>query len=392
MGRLHESQLSRSSRRNLTHAFRCGLPVLLFGLIANADEPFSLRPDFRYVVNQDGLPQTADEVVIPRALIETVAEAEIALSLDENTGLGAIVFRVVGLDRRPFGATVEIEYMTPGQIGVLSKKVKAGDADSFYTRHGMAYELRAFAPGYETITRKFILTRDQIIIWDDLVLEPIPVREGGIVDGIASFEDGSRPNDLLILVDGDSAAFADPVGRFSVTGLRTGNVSISAERPGYYGLETRVQVTRPLRSNCKLFGFVGRVAVVRWTYQPDGSRDFRNGTLSGTLNLKHSPDRGYALGNRNLTKRYEGDFFVRQEQDKLQIIVYEQPGPEKPGMAHICGVPFDDVGEVPDVPLEAAGQEMRPGDVFVFRCFDRKHFAKIEVLEIATEIELGRKR
>jgi len=382
----------RSTRPFRVSLHRCGLLVLSIISVGDAEERIPPHPDFRYVLNEDGIPQTAAEVVIPPALIDAVAEAEIALSLEEGSGLGAIVFRVVGSNQRPFQATVEIEYLTPGHIGILSKKIKAGDGDCFCTRYGMAYELRAFAPGYETLSRRFVLNRDQILVWNDLVLEPIPVRDGGFLEGRVAFEDGVIPQNLLISIDGDITAFADAGGRFFIDGLRNGRVTVAAQRPGFHGMEARVGVTRSQRSSCELFGFLERQARIRWTYQPDGSRGFGPGALTGTETIKHSPERGYGFGGRCLSGLHEGDYYVRQERDKLTLVVYVLPGQDSPGLAHLDEIGFDEVGEMPEVPLAAMDHELKPGFVFVLRCFDRQHFAKMEVLDVGTESELNRRK
>lgn len=352
----------------------------------------SSRPDeppFVYIMNENGVPQSAEQVRIPDGLIDAVAQAEVALQLDDNIGKGALIYRVRSSDGRPFEATTERHYLTPGHVGYIPKRLKAGEPAIEVMGHGQVFELRVIAPGYDTFTRRAILRRDQIILWDDIILEPLSPTATATIRGIVRFEDNADPNGMLIQVDGDPSGFVAADGRFVASGLRSGEIRVSTLKQGYYGLFSTVEVKRGGTATCELRGYLERAARVRWVFQPDETRNLMDNVQSGIATL--SPTRLHRVsfegGFRQV--RDKSDFFIEQKDDKLTIVNCDQTGPIGPGFIHVKDSLFDQITEAPEGAYWYVKHEIQPGFIFVFRCYDGKHFAKMEILQVGTAAEIG---
>jgi hypothetical protein len=253
-------------------------------------------------------------------------------------------------------------------------------------RSTQAVELRLMAPGFETYKLRAILRPGDILIWDDILLEPLTRYFSASIMGRVWLEDDADTDGMVISVNGEDTTFTDDSGYFVVEAVSSGELRVSTYKHGYTGLHTELKVGRGERAVCGLRGYRERFARVRWVYQPDGTRDFTNAVDTGEATL--SPRKLYrvhfATGLKQ-TNRGRSDFFIRQKEDHLFLRHFDVSGRKNPGSIAVTDTPFDDIVSAPKSGYKRGESVLRPGAVYVFLCYDGKHYAKMEVLNITDE-------
>jgi len=344
---------------------------------------------FVYVLNEGGTPQPAERIRFPEGLIDAIAKAEVELSLDENVQKGALVFCARAADGREFVALAELHYVGPWHGGYRPQRITDNDGVTFVERHGDATELRIIASGYDTFSRRTIFRANRIVIWDDILLQPLTPATAATIRGTVWLEDEKDLEGIPVSVDGETRDTTDAKGRFTLTGVRSGEIHLDAHKPGYTGTWVNIGVTRGGTANCEIRGYKIRSAEITWVYQSDGTRNLNGNHESGTAIIgppgmtRIRFDNGFGQVNSN------SDFFVEQEKDKLFIRNFDQCGPPGPGFIEIKNNSFDRVTEAPNTGYQSDRRELRPGAVYVFRCYDGKHFAKMEILKVGTAAEIA---
>ena len=133
-------------------------------------------------------------------------------------------------------------------------------------------------------------------------------------------------------------------------------------------------------ATCSMEGYRLRKANVRWAYQPDGSRKFSNETvLTGNATLINNQLDRVSFEKGFAQVQGESDFLIYQNGKQLVIHNFDV-GPDGPDFQEMKGVAFNALMEAPLDGYSQQNNILKKGSVFVFRTYDGKHYAKMEVL------------
>lgn len=244
--------------------------------------------------------------------------------------------------------------------------------------------VRLQALGHHELVHKFAVGPGKILVIDDLALEPIAPGEGAEVLGVVKLEDGVDPEGIAVTV-GCIRTETDKFGRFRATGLGAGETSVRASVPNHRGLSATTELRRGGKDFVLLEGWRPRYALVRWAYQPEPTTDLTTGLVTGRglLDANDLDRISFAQGFTVVTGL--SDFLVQQREDRLTIRNFDI-GRDPPGIEYLPDISFDEVRKAPPA-LGRQTHELVEGGVYVFRCFDGEHYAKMEVLRIVNTDE-----
>lgn len=247
-------------------------------------------------------------------------------------------------------------------------------------------DLRFLSHGYETIKKEVFINGGDILMWDDLVLQPISRRSAATVAGRVTLESNADPAGAVIVINGSDVAVADDDGYFVAYPVAPGDLRVSVTKAGYDSTPENVHVKPGETATRNLRAYRYRYAHVRWVYQPDGSRDFTCGTEAGEswLSITGLNRISFAKGFSEVNGR--SDFFVYQDGDKLRYKHFDQTGYDPQGSVYLDDVDFDALDEAPKDGYDRRRKMcLHPGMVIVVACYDGKHFGKLQVLEITDQ-------
>lgn len=217
----------------------------------------------------------------------------------------------------------------------------------------------------------------------DLFVEEAVRREGSL-EGRVYLEDDADPGDIRVKVRGvDVMTRTDENGEFVLPGLDIGEVRVSAFKDGFYGLYAKAVVLEGETVSCEIVGHRIRKAKVRWVYQPDGSKDLSGDNIVGGTSILEARvlDR-VSFGQGFKQVGAYSDFLMYQKADKLGIRNFDsRSGDDRPVLMEVESS-FDELIEVGEIGSLGQSRTISAGKVFVFRCFDGKHYAKMEIVEI----------
>ncbi len=301
----------------------------------------------------------------------------------EHKNEGALIYRVHSNDGLLDRARTEFHWTGKGRGGYRPDSISEGQTEVMFERDGQPAQLRVIHPDYHEFSRPVVFEKGKVIVWDDIVLERVSPENSCTVKGTVHLEDDADPKDIRVSSD-ETSTTTDENGDFTLTGLRSGRVSIGAQKSGYYGLYTNVDAARGQTASCRLNGYRLRKAKVRWAYQPDGSKVFdNNNVVTGTAILQDNElDRvSFAAGFAQV--RGESDFLVYQTKDSLVMRNFDTTCSNDGPAILETHIAFEDLNEAPDSFIRKCGSHtLQAGKVYVFRCYDGQHYAKMEVLEI----------
>ncbi len=300
----------------------------------------------------------------------------------EHDNDGALIYRVHSEDELLGQTRTEFHWTGLGRGGYRPDRISEGQTEVRFERDGQPAELRVIHPEYHEFRRPVIFKKGIVIVWDDIVLERVSPENSCTVKGTVHLEDDADAKDILVSCD-DTSTSTDENGNFILTGLRSGEVRINAIKTGYHGLYASVDVTRGQTASCQLNGYRIRKAKVRWAYQPNGSKNLDNDNIvTGTAILQDNVlDRvSFAKGFKQVCG--ESDFLVYQRKNDLIMRNFDsRSGNDRPAIVETDST-FEDVNEVPDFDFSHQPYTLRAGNVYLFRCYDGQHYAKMEILEI----------
>ncbi len=322
-----------------------------------------------------------------KTLEEAIVGAEVELAREHIHGVATVIFSARARDEHRFRGKAEIRLVGPSATGYHGGMLSDGEYvldPMFIVGSTIPVELHIIVPGYERYVRPMILQAGDLLVWDDIVLEPLTPRNTGSIVGRVRLEDPKQGlNRILISVDDEAVAFTDEQGAFVVEGARPGMVKIQATKAGFVGLSAEVRVVVGGRESCLLVGYRKRYALVRWAYQPDGTRSFVENTLNGEAVLMTNNLRRVSFSRGFKDEPFgRSDFLVEQVEDHLILRHFDVSGPERPGSLRIADGSFDDLAAAPETGYEQAKWRLRKGDLFVFHCFDGQHYAMMEIMEV----------
>ncbi|MCH8880933.1 MAG: hypothetical protein IID34_13770 [Planctomycetes bacterium] len=324
-----------------------------------------------------------------KSLTEAVARGAELLATEAGARYAVIVYAVSAHDNRPLHARANLYFVGTGRCGYLPGHASSDEVvlqPVRLLRGTQPVELRVVADGYERLARKGMLRVGELAIWDDFVLSPLTASSAAAVVGRVWLEDEAVDLEgLAIYVDGEALAIADASGYFVAEPVSPGKVNISTHKPGFSGLYAEVTVRPRDEVTVELNGYRRRFAHVRWAYQPDGTHSFEGDVLVGTATLSSGK-----LSRVSFIEGFEqvgrhSDFLIRQEEDRLVLNHFDVSGPQRPASIQMKDTPFDRLFEAPNSGYDRKKKTLHPGDVFLFRCYDGKHYAMMEVLEITDQ-------
>ncbi len=299
---------------------------------------------------------------------------------------GALIYRVRSEDgqlgrKRYNHSRTEFHWTGRGRSGYKSGSINEGEITVVYEVQGQPAELRVSHPDYHEFKRPIIFEKQKMIVWDDIVLNRVTDETSCTIKGTVQLEDDVNPNGILVS-SGNTSTFVDKEGDFVLKGLRSGEVRINARRPGYFGLFGRVNITKGETKQFNLKGYRIRKAKVKWVYQPDGSKNFTNeNVIEGTAIIEDNAlDRiSFSEGFSQVCR--ESDFLLYQSKNNLYIKNFDVCGSNGPAIFEANNT-LDKLKEAPNFNYTDNTHTLKVGKVFVFRCYDGEHYAKMEVLDI----------
>ncbi len=316
-------------------------------------------------------------------LTEAVTEARKKLELETNPkhAQGALVYTIAGSDGGRPQVTARLEFPSGGYRGVPAETARP---NTVYDRSTQTYVLRITAPGYQPFARNVTFEPGRVLVWNDIVLERVTAETGATINGAVWLEDDADPTGVAVAVD-DQRLTADERGRFSATGLREGQIRVSAHKPGYSGQSVSVALTRGGAQNCELRLFRTRFALVRWSCQLEPGGPLAGWVRHGAAVVSPGGlDRVSFLQGFTQVGR-ESDFGVRQRDAHLVISNFDsRGGDDRPGIMRTSARGYEQLSQPPVGDYnDTRDLKLDRGAAFVFRCFDGQHFAKMEVLDVA---------
>ncbi len=301
----------------------------------------------------------------------------------EHKNDGALIYRVHSEDGLLDRARTEFHWTGKGRGGYRPDTISENQTEVVFERDGQSAELWVANADYHEFRRSVVFKKGKVIVWDDIVLERVSPGNSCTIKGTIHLEDDADPGGISISCD-ETSTTTDVNGEFTLAGLRSGHVGVGARKPGYYGLYTNVDIVRGQTASCQLNGYRIRKAKVRWAYQPDGSKVFdNNNVITGTGILQENElDRvSFAAGFRQVQVCGGSDFLVYQTKDRLMMRNFDRNSKNGPAILETDSK-FEDVTEVPDFDYNRKPYTLQAGKLYVFRCYDGQHYAKMEVLEI----------
>jgi TolB-like protein len=322
----------------------------------------------------------------PKTLASLLDEVRAELATAKRKNRGALVFVLRTSDGQIAPVEAELHDGPVGRSGYWPLHAQIGEPAVAYERSGRIANLRASAPGYHEFRRPLLIRPQEVTVWDDCVLERVTETSQASIGGTVWVEDDADPTGITVRTSGEAGATAitDAAGRFLLTGLGSGLHHVGARKPGYAEARAELYVGRAEAATCDLRLYRKRAALVRWAYQSDGSTRFSGAGLRrgvAVLMKDHLDCVNFRDGfQQNIS---DSDFGIRQEEDTL-ILRFFHHGERGPGLLELLGVPYDDVTQVPQArfQLQTRGIPLREGVVYVLKCCDGEHFAKLEALKL----------
>lgn len=307
---------------------------------------------------------------------EAIAYANDWIAEGERGSKAAIVLSVQTEDETPRRIDGKIERVPAGH---RNASFSTGSAWVDTTRAGELI-VRLRVEGYHEFEKRVQLQPGEVLVLDDIRPERIDPQDSIDILGMVKLEDGASAESIHVRA-GTATAQTDAHGRFRLSGLGAGEVRILASKEGYEGLKKTIHAKKGDKTTIVIEGWRKRYALVRWAYQPDGSRDLSAGIESGkaivdSRNLERvSFKEGFVRVNRH------SDFLIYQRNDHLFMRNFDQ-GKGNPGIVELPGATFDEVREIPEVEFATRHHVLREGYVYLFRSYNGDYYAKMQVLEI----------
>ncbi len=168
-----------------------------------------------------------------------------------------------------FGVKAELQRW----LGYRRRSISNDEYKFYIGKPGVTYELRVMAPGYHQFSREITFGEEQVVIWENVVLEPVTSDTASTITGTLWLESSKDKLGGVIVRADDSRTITDDNGRFTLSGLRSADLTISAKVEGYIGLGEWVNLKKASKINVDLKGYRKRKYKIEWAHQDSGSWD-----------------------------------------------------------------------------------------------------------------------
>ena len=330
-------------------------------------------------------PLSAEEQATLEADIAArVAEAETALQTAEHKRDGAVVVFFRTPQTNPERVDVRLQSMTGrGYVPIIAAPAIPAIG---YRQAGLTM-LRIRAPSYHEFTRPLDLREGQVVVCDDIVLDPVTDKTASTVTGTVRLEN-SKNGRAQVSIFRQNPIDTDNAGHYRLERVGTGQLTLLAYSPGYVAEFKYVDVPTPGRYEFDFHLYRKRYALLRWAYQPQPTIRLIGQLLHGTaiVDDEHLDRISLAKGFQQVNGR--SDFCVRQIEDKLFMEHFDaSPTSNQPASLPCSGRTFDEVTEAPQAIYNRLRKPLQVGDVYALRCHDGEHYAKLEVIDVFLEGE-----
>ncbi len=337
-----------------------------------------INPDISVFPSLDTLPAEAQEIA-KKLQKECVTE--------QRWHSRALVYRIRTNDKKQQQRiNVEFQYGLTGSGGTMGSNCLTNTFNVFWMSIDCNFRLRADLPGYHQLERKILAEGSRILVLDDLELEPVTPDNQATLTGTVHLEDDADPSGIRIRT-GKYTVTTDASGKFFFPSMGSGVFTIYGHKDGYLGMHETVNLKRKESQNITLHGYRERLAVVRWAYQPNESRNLTGKDLiEGFAVLRANGLDRVSFKEGFVNVNGESDFGIRQKEEKL-ILSHSDGGREEGQYMVVKNRTMDDVVHAPGGEYRTRSITLAQGDVYVIKCWGHRNYGKMEVLAL---IEDGR--
>ncbi|MGB0714848.1 MAG: hypothetical protein ACPGXK_03165 [Phycisphaerae bacterium] len=324
----------------------------------------------------------------PKTIAKAIQIAQAELAAGKHPGKGAVVFAVNTRQARNQSPNnqnaLRYRLSTIGGGGYFPGQMMPGEIVTRYFRNDFQFELTAWGQGYHQLAERGVIRQGRVVVFDKLFLNPVTPGTACTLEGKVELEGRNSPGPVSVWIRGFPKFMTRPDGTFTVNDLGSGHYQVHSTESGFYGGWAHVTLTQGKTSFAAITMEKERYAVVRWAFQPNGTRDLEFGLETGVASVSAVSDRSFSLSEGFKSTRQRPDIAVRQDDGVLSFWSSHQ-GKEGPGLIKLDGVSFDDVKIAPHAAYTRDWQPMVAGSNYIVKTYDGKRFGKIEVLLVTTE-------
>jgi len=299
-----------------------------------------------------------------------------------------LIYKARTWDNKQFHALSDLYICRNGDCdsGYYPAGTSKGKVNSHVACPSMEHELRVKIQQnsfYHEFSKKITFKKGEVVIWDDIVLEPVTPETDVELNGKIILE-GSAGASGIKVAFGRNTTLTDANGLFTLAGLPAGNNYILKIYKDGYLFDGRVDLKKDTKAMTILKGYRKKVAQIRWEYIPSGiDRLIGTKTKRGIAEFKSGnyvdikKDFAATRYNKN------ADFSVFQKEGSLSLTLRA-----KGAGIYKTSFDYNDLKEVPSNMQPRSSQyipEMKEGDTYIIKASDGSSFAKMQIQRIVAE-------
>lgn len=236
-------------------------------------------------------------------------------------------------------------------------------------------------PGYVKIQDEMEFRESRLLV-KTYSLQPLIRENSASLKGRVNLPNGKPASGALVRVYDWATVRTDSQGCFAVTPISPGSFMVRAEYPG-----AEAQVSAVLEagkaSDVALTLQPARTVHLRWAYQAkDSETSFDTGqVIAGEVFVSAQSSR-LSLRRQHPLAGWGSDIMMVEKEGRMVFWLYDVSG-QGNGLLKM-NVPFDQVRRAdPKANYEfLRGSPVEKGDVYVVRCCQGSHYAKIQILDV----------
>ncbi len=277
---------------------------------------------------------------------------------------------------------VKLQFGLSGDRGYYGEAYRLGEIKVSWIRMDEDMRLEASLPGYHQVAVQIRGDGDRIVVLDDLLFENVLPETTATVTGKVVLEDEADPSNITVKIGKNHSTVTDESGGFVLTGIESGKTVLSAKKQGYRRMYSYVTLSRGDAQEHDLHGYRERLAVVRWAYQPNGSRELAGEDLQEGVAVIRDNGLDRVSFKEGFTQvQGKSDFCVYQKEDKLQLYQCDG-GRDEAEHLLVKNAIFDDLVSAPTGKYGGGRSVLSEGDLYVFQCWGGTSYGKMEVVAL----------